>query len=266
VMLLGTLPAGNTAQAAPLNANATSTPTITATPTAPSPVWTVVDPVSKNTLWLDPFSQQFQFRPAGDTPVPGTDRNMKYTRQRVTWKWSDPLHACDSNAPASRANTCPVYVWGSIDRVRHVITVTLYKRDARGKATTKEIDVRTPLPLPMPTEPAVEIQDGGFVPKVKILLDTTDRLTFQNNTQRDCKIVLSRPPRQKDANNGNRDLVQTIDVRRGKASTPFPVLVATPSVAPGQPTLTPQAVWQPGNYTYTCLGRDNVGGEIRVRE
>src|SRR5437870_1260663 len=92
-MLIGALPRDQV-DAAPA-AQVVGTDTPTRTPTF-SVVWKAQDETTTNQVWVDPFSQQFQFFPAGDTPVAAIDTAMKYSRQNTTWKWSDTNRACNA--------------------------------------------------------------------------------------------------------------------------------------------------------------------------
>jgi hypothetical protein len=264
VMLVGALPSDGV-DAAPPAAVASSTPTATF-----SVVWRVNDPRNSNQVWVDPFSQQFQFFPAGDTPVAAREPTMRYSRQATTWRWSDTNRLCDATPvpPSSRVPRCPIFVWGSIDRVRHTARATLFKRNPDGKTSVYTVDQRlTPLALPMPDYPAVELQSGRFSPSTITIKDDTLRLTFQNNTQEICTVVFDKSP-----NTGlvdptiNRPLDQQSEtIGRGRASTPFPRLQATPTRRPGQQPAPPPSVWLEGTHTYHCYEHPAWGGTIVVK-
>jgi hypothetical protein len=265
IMLVGALPSGG-ADAAPPGAVATSTPTATF-----SVVWQISDASNNNRVLVDPFSQQFQFLPAHDTPVAAREPTMRYSRQTTTWRWSDTNRLCEATPvpPSSRVPRCPIFVWGSIDRVRHTAKATMFKRNPDGRTSVYTVDQRqTPLALPMPDSPAVELQSGRFSPSVITLKDDALRLTFQNNTQEVCSVVFDKSP-----NFGlvdpttNRPLEQQTEaIGRGRASTPFPRLQATPTVRPGQVTPEPATVWREGTYRYHCFEHPGWGGVVVIKE
>jgi hypothetical protein len=264
VMLVGALPSDGV-DAAPPAAVASSTPTATF-----SVVWRVSDPSNGNKVWVDPFSQQFQFFPAGDTPVAAREPTMRYSRQATTWRWSDTNRLCDATPvpPSSRVPRCPIFVWGSIDRVRHTARATLFKRNPDGKTSVYTVDQRlTPLALPMPDYPAVELQSGRFSPSTITIKDDTLRLTFQNNTQEVCTVVFDKSPNMGLVDpTSNRPLDQQSEtIARGRASTPFPRLQATPTRRPGQEPAPPPSVWVEGTYGYHCYEHPGWGGKIGVK-
>jgi hypothetical protein len=249
-----------------------ATPSATATPTATfSVVWRINDSANGNRVWVDPFSQQFQFLPARDTPVAAKERTMRYTRQTTTWKWSDTNRLCDATPvpPSSRVARCPIFVWGSIDRVRHSAKATLFKRNSNGTTSVYTVDQRlTPLALPMPDGPAVELQAGRFSPSTITINSDTLRLTFQNNTQEPCTVVFVRPPNTGliDPTN-NRPLDQETElIGRGRASTPFPKLQATPTMRPGQEPDLPPSVWIEGKHDYYCYEKPGWRGTVVIKK
>jgi hypothetical protein len=265
VMLIGALPSGD-AVAAP--AGQVAPPT--ATPTF-SVVWTINDVANGNKVLVDPFSQQFQFIPVGDTPERAQESSMRYSRQGTSWKWSDTNRLCNATPvpPSSRIPRCPVFVWGSIDRVRHQAHATLFKRNPNGSTSVYQVDQRlTPLALPMPDEPAVELQGGRFSPSSKTLPDDTGRITFQNNSQKDCTIVFDTVPNSglTDPTN-NRPLAQfTEKILRGRASTPFPSIQPTPTLRPGQQPAPPPPLWIQGSYKYRCQESPGFVGIVVIKK
>jgi plastocyanin len=264
VMLIGALPRDGVS-AAPPAAVATSTPTPTF-----SVVWRINDPKNGNRVWVDPFSQQFQFFPASDTPVAARQPTMRYSRQATTWNWSDTNRLCDATPvpPSTRVPRCPIFVWGSIDRVRHTARATLFKRNPNGRTSVYTVDQRlTPLALPMPDEPAVELQSGRFSPARITIKDDTLRVTFQNNTQELCTVVFDRSPNTSLVDpTSNRPLdQQTETIGRGRASTPFPRLQATPTPLPGEEAPVAPSVWIEGTHRYHCYEHPGWGGTIVVK-
>jgi hypothetical protein len=265
VMMVGALP-WDGADAAPAM-QAASTPTIAA-------VWTVTDPRQGHKVLVDPFGQRFEFVPARGTPESAHVPTMRYTRQTTTWKWQDTNRPCVATPvpPSSRVARCPVFVWGSIDRVRHYARATLFKRNPNGTTSVYTIDQRlTPLPLPMPDEPAVELQGGRFSPGSKTLPDDTARVTFQNNSQQDCTIQFDSDPNgslaDPNARPGDPPLPQETErILRGRASTPFPPLRPTPVLGPGQQPKPPPTLWLPGTYRYRCKESPGFSGLIVIRK
>jgi hypothetical protein len=261
LMLVGALP-WNGADAAPAM-QASNTPTVSA-------VWTVTDPRQGHRVLIDPFGQRFEFVPARGTPESAHVPTMRYTRQTTTWKWEDTGRPCDATPvpPSSRVPRCPVFVWGSIDRVRHYARATLFRRNPNGTTSVYTIDQRlTPLPLPMPDEPAVELQGGRFSPGSKTLPDDTARVTFQNNSQQDCTIEFDADPNGTLADpNGGPLPRSTGKILRGRASTPFPPLRPTPILRPGQEPRPPPQLWLPGTYRYRCLEFPGFSGLIVIRK
>ena len=195
---------------------------------------------------------------------------MRYTRQLTTWKWQDTNRLCNATPvpPSTRVPRCPIFVWGSIDRVRHLGRATLFMRNPDGSTTVETIDQRrTPLALPMPDEPAVELQGGRFSPGSKTLPSNTARVTFQNNSQKDCTIVFDTVPNLGlvDPTN-NRQLPQESEtIRRGRASTPFPSLQPSPTPRLNQQPPPAPTLWLPGTYKYRCKESPGFSGLIVVK-
>jgi hypothetical protein len=241
-----------------------------ATPAPIQPIWTIND-ANGNKVLVDPFGQQFEFVPRQGTPEAAFDRTMRYTRQSTTWHWSDTNRACDATPvpPSRRVARCPVFVWGSIDRVRHLGRATLFKRNPDGSTSVYNISQRlTPFPLPMPPEPAIELQGGRFSPASKTLRET-DRVTFQNNSQQPCQIVFDSGPvgTLPDPYAPNKhDLPRDTEIiSPGRPSVPFPRTEATPTPKPNEEPPDPPKLWEAGVYRYHCLRQPGFSGTIIVK-
>lgn len=276
ILVVGALPAGQDVAEAQVAGTNTPLPTATATF-----VWQISDPQTNNRLSVDPFSQKFEFVPArtpGVPPIPtisGVSVDMQFSYQRVTWKYSRPNQPCPTPTPGpsdtptprrrSAAARCPVFVWGTIDRVRHTVRATYMQRNPATGLTVRYVDERdTILSLPSAPAPAVIIRDFNLLPRVKILTDSAQRVSFQNEGEWPCSITFSREPGPVDLTTSRKLGYDVGMVQRGRFTTPFPYLAATPTTTT---TPSPQRVWDPGTYDYevTCQGK-RVGGQIVVKD
>ncbi|MBM4418310.1 MAG: hypothetical protein FJ033_08370 [Chloroflexi bacterium] len=96
---------------------ATATPTfVWRIPNTPNGRCSGVAAQNRDCLHVDPPTGQFRYFSTNPshTPVAATVRDMGVTQQRVWWSWHD--------------NNSTVFVWGSVDRVRKSVRMTMLQR------------------------------------------------------------------------------------------------------------------------------------------
>jgi len=147
----------------------------------------------------------------GEERIQTHDRGMQTSRQRVIWKWSDTSRLCDVTPTArSFVPRCPIFVWGTIDRVRGSVAVRMWKRLRTGSQTIQYVRQRkTPLAMPDAQEGefvrAVRITDGSFIPRILTLATDRQQVVFVNSSRLPHTIVFERAPGKRDQTN-NRAL------------------------------------------------------------
>ena len=231
------------------------------TPT-PTPVfkWTINDPRSGNTLEVDPFSKTATFRvPRGPSPtvVSASIPTMFVSKRRISWKWNNTER--------------DILIWGTIDRVRLDVRATLWRK-AKPRPIVDQVVVRTlssVLALPSAPDPLVVIRDLQLLPRTKII-QSTDQLSFQNESLRPCSVAFDQPPgKSPGANTNDFDLGV---IQPGRVSRLFPrtspSLSPTPTPDTDGGSATKPQLWRTGvNFSYTVqCGEIQRVGFVVVQE
>ena len=160
-----------------------------------------------------------------------------------------------------------MFVWATLDRVRSDVRATLFQRTANGHTVTYVNNRPTPLALPKANEPAVVIQDFQAVPKKRIV-QSTDQVSFQNNTNLPCSITFNsiRPPGTLPG--GDPTDFDLGEIQPGQVSRPFPRTApgtATPTVVSQNQSAPKPIAWRGGEHVYTGnCGSIRITGVIQI--
>jgi hypothetical protein len=269
-MLFGATPAEETYAQAPA---ATATPTfVWLVPNSARGNCGLGNPNNDNCLHIDPINQQFVYYPDKRTPnaapIAAKVRDMQVSQQRVSWKWND----------ASKT----YFVWGTVDRVRKTVRMTLWRRESNGVAQTHLFNSGTPRTLPVANDPRIVIQDNKFVPN-RLVINRHQQVNFQNQMRQAMAIRFRDPPRSCGepsqpcepsdptwAYQETFDLYRGVGLPRGellagRVAPPFPL---RPRVLPTPvPNADPPVFWEVGDHFYRCAIHPNFkGGVITVRD
>ena len=263
-MLFGAAPDPISAQVV-----ATDTPVSTATPTF---VWLVPNNgrgtcgngpnANDNCLHVDPINQQFVYYPDKRTPnaspIEAKVRDMEVSQQRVSWKWND----------TSRT----YFVWGTVDRVRKTVRMTLWRRERNFVAQSHLFSSGTPRTLPLADDPRIAIQDNKFVPN-RLVINRHQQVNFQNQMRSAMAIRFTDSPGGVEPSNPTGwifrsdfcSILPRCELAAGRIAPPFPVRPTNPPTP--LPDADPPVFWRVGNHFYVCTIHPNFkGGVITVRE
>jgi hypothetical protein len=264
-MLFGATPQQTHAQSP-----ATNTPLPTATPTF---VWLVPNSprgacgnginANDDCLHIDPINQQFVYYPdkrtPNATPISARVRDMKVSQQSVTWKWNDTAKN--------------YFVWGTVDRVRKTVRMTLWRRERSGVAQSQLFSSGTPRLLPIANDPRIVIQDNRFVPN-RLVINRNQQINFQNQMRQPMSIkfvaehtggVEPSNPSWLFVGDFCRALPNCV-LPAGRIAPPFPIRPPNPPTP--VPDADPIEFWSRGTtFTYYCEIHQNFKrGTVQVRD
>jgi hypothetical protein len=215
-----------------------------------------------NCLHVDPINQQFVYYPdqrtPNATPIAAKVRDMEVSQQRVSWKWNDP--------------TRTYFVWGSVDRVRKTVRMTLWRRERNGVAQTHLFNTGTPRTMPLAADPRILIQDNKFVPN-RLVINRGQQVNFQNRTREKMVIVFSRSPGGIEPSNLSWvfrpdfcSVLVRCELPANTIAPPFPVRPPNPPTP--LPDADPPVFWSGGPpYQFFCSLHPNFKpGFIVIRD